>query len=46
MRERMIRDLVVFNFQGQSQTLRAFINQFFSTAKFLQYEVSDQDLVA
>jgi len=46
VRERMIRDLVVFNLQGQGQNLRAFINQVFSTAKFLQYEVSDQELVA
>ena len=42
----MIRDLVVFNFQGQGQPLRVFINQVFSTAKFLQYELSDQELVA
>ena len=45
VRERMIRDLVIFNFHGEGQPLRAYIEQVFAAAKFLHYDVSEQDLV-
>ena len=45
VRERMIRDLVIFNFHGEGQALRAYIEQVFAAAKFLHYDVSEQDLV-
>jgi hypothetical protein len=45
VRERMIRDLVVFHFQGQGQPLRAYIESVFSAAKFLRYGVSEQEMV-
>jgi hypothetical protein len=45
VRERMIRDLFVFHFQGQGQPLRAYIEQVFSAAKFLQYGAREQELV-
>jgi hypothetical protein len=41
----MIRDLVVFHFQGQGQPLRTYIEQVFSAAKFLQYVAREQELV-
>jgi len=44
-RERLIRDLVVFNFQGEGQPLRTYIEQIFQVADFLQYEATEQQLV-
>ena len=43
VRGRMIRDLVVFNFQGKGQALRVYIEQVF--AKFLRYGTSEQELI-
>ena len=43
--ERMIRDLIVFNFQGEGQALRLYIEQVFAAAKFLQYGASEQELI-
>jgi hypothetical protein len=34
VRERLIRDLIVFNFQGEGQSLRAYIEQDFGAALF------------
>jgi hypothetical protein len=45
VRERMIRDPVIFHFQGGQQPLRAYIEQVFATVKFLQYVVKEQELV-
>ena len=45
VRERMIRDLIVFNFQGEGQALRIYIEQVFAAAKFLQYGASEQELI-
>jgi hypothetical protein len=45
VRERMIRDLVVYHFHGQGQSLRVYIEQFFPAAIFLQYGASEQELV-
>ena len=42
IRERMIRDLVVFHFQGEGQALRSYIKQVFAAAKFLQYGATEQ----
>jgi transcriptional regulatory protein LevR len=41
----MIRDLVILHFQGERQTLRAYIEQMFATVKFLRYAVSEQEFV-
>jgi len=43
VRERMIRDLVVFNIQGEGQALRMYIEQVFAATKFLQYQASEQE---
>ena len=40
----MIRDMVVFHFQGEGQALRAYIEQVFAAAKFLRYGASEQEL--
>jgi hypothetical protein len=45
MHERLIRDLIVFNFQGKGQPLRRYIEQIFQAADFLQYEATEQQLV-
>jgi len=45
VRERLIRDLIVFNFQGEGQPLRAYIDQVFRAAGFLEYDASEQQLV-
>jgi len=45
VRERLIRDLIVFNFQGERQSLRAYIDQVFGAARFLQYEATETELV-
>jgi hypothetical protein len=43
--ERLIRDLIVFNFQGAGQSMRDYLEQVFQAADFLQYEASEQQLV-
>jgi hypothetical protein len=45
VRESLIRDSIVFNFQGESQSLRAYIEQVFGAARFLQYKASESELV-
>jgi hypothetical protein len=44
-RERLIRDLIVFNFQCEGQSLLAYIEQVFRADHFLQYEASESELV-
>jgi hypothetical protein len=45
VRERLIRDLIVFNFQDEGQPLRVYIDLVFQAVDFLQYEASEQQLV-
>jgi hypothetical protein len=45
VRERLIRELVVFSFHSQGQSLRAYIEGVFQAAKFLQYEATEAHLV-
>ena len=45
VRERLIRDLIIFNFQSEGQPLRAYIDQVFRAAGFLEYNASEQQLV-
>jgi hypothetical protein len=45
VRERLIRDLIVFNFQNEGQPLRMYIEQVFRDAEFLRYDASEQQLV-
>ena len=42
VRERLIMDLIIFNFQGEGQNLREYIGQVFQVAKFLQYDATEQ----
>ena len=44
VRERLIRDLI-FNFQGEEETLCEYIGQVFLVANFLQYEATEEQLV-
>jgi hypothetical protein len=45
VREKMIRDLVVFNFQKKDCPLREFIKEVVDTAEFLQYHASEGEIV-
>jgi hypothetical protein len=45
VREKLIRDLVVFNFYEKGQPLRVFIDQVFMAAEFLAYDATEQQLV-
>ena len=45
VRERLVRDLIVFNFHGRGQSLRMYIEQVFRAAEFLQYQSTEQQLV-
>jgi hypothetical protein len=45
VRERLVRDLIVCKIQGEREPLRENINRMFSTADFLGYQCTDQDLV-
>jgi hypothetical protein len=45
VRERLIRDLIVFNLQREGQSVRAYAEQVFGVAKFLEYEASEAELV-
>jgi len=45
VRERLIRDLIVFNFHGEGQSMRVYIDQVFQAAEFLQYEATELQLV-
>jgi hypothetical protein len=41
VRERLIRDLIVFNFHGEEQSMRVYIDQVFQAAELLQYEATE-----
>jgi hypothetical protein len=45
VRERLIRDLIVFNFQGEGQSMRLYVEQVFQAANFLQYGATEEQLV-
>ena len=45
VRERLIRDLIVFNFHAREQPLRVYIDQVFQAANFLQYAATEQKIV-
>jgi hypothetical protein len=41
----MLRDLITFNFHPKMQSIREYIDQVFTAAEFLGYEVGEQQLV-
>jgi hypothetical protein len=43
--ERLVPDLIVFNFQNEGQSLQEYIEQVFRAANFLRYDSSEQQLV-
>ena len=45
VRERLIRELIVFNFHSEGQSIRAYFDLVFQTAEFLQYKATEQQLV-
>jgi len=45
IRERLVRDLITFNFHKEATPVREFIDQDFSAARILEYEASEQSLV-
>jgi hypothetical protein len=45
VRERLIRDLIVFNLQREGQPVRVYVEQVFGAAKFLEYDASETELV-
>jgi hypothetical protein len=45
VRERLIRDSIVFHLHDGKQPVREYIEQIFSTAKFLEYSASEEELV-
>ena len=45
VRERMVHDLITFNFHPKTQSVREYIDQVFTAAEFLGYEVGEQQLV-
>jgi len=45
IRERLVRELIVFNFHREGEPLRAYFDQVFQTAEFLQYEATEEQLV-
>jgi hypothetical protein len=45
VRERLIRDLVVFSFHQEGKSVRDYIDKVFSAAKFLGYGADEQQLV-
>jgi len=45
VRERLIRDLIVFNFHGEGQSMRVYFDQVFQAAEFLQYEATEPQLL-
>ena len=44
-RERLIRDLITFNFHNHTTPVRDYIDQVFSAARFLEYDAEEQSLV-
>ena len=45
IRERLIRDLIIFNFHSAETPVREYIDQVFSVAKTLEYNAKEQELV-
>ena len=45
IRERLIRDLITFNFHKQHTPVREYIDQVFSAARILEYNAQEQELV-
>jgi len=45
IRERLVRELIVFKFHREGEPLRAYFDQVFQTAEFLQYEATEEQLV-
>jgi hypothetical protein len=45
VREKMIRELIVFNFQEKSCPLRQFIREVIDAAEFLQYQGTEEEIV-
>lgn len=45
VRERMIRDHIVFNFHDEGQSLGEYVDRLFEAAKFLEYGVDQEQLV-
>jgi len=45
IRERLVRDLITFNFHRQSMPVREYIDQVFAAAQFLEYDADEQSLV-
>jgi hypothetical protein len=45
VRERLIRDLIVFNFHQEGQAVRDYIDRVFAAADFLGYAANEQQLV-
>ena len=40
-----LRDLIVFNFHGEGQSMRVYIDEVLQAAEFLQYEATEPQLV-
>jgi hypothetical protein len=45
VRERLIRDLIVFHLHDGKKPVREYVEQIFGTAKFLEYSASEPELV-
>ena len=45
IRERLTRDLITFNFHNHMTSVREYIDQVFSAARFLDYDAEEQSLV-
>jgi hypothetical protein len=45
IRERLIRDLIIFNFHKEGMPVREFIDQVFSAARILEFHAQEQELV-
>jgi hypothetical protein len=45
VRERLIRDHIMFNFHEEKEALRDYVNKVFAAAGFLQYEAVEEELV-
>jgi hypothetical protein len=43
--ERLIRDLIVFNFHKKGQSLRTYVDQVFQVPEFLRYDATELQLV-
>jgi hypothetical protein len=45
IRERLIRELIVFNFHSEGESIRAYFDRVFQAAEFLLYEATEEQLV-